>query len=177
MDSNNSQGSSNFILHLCINYRKLNSHIQSACQIETGSTLGKVISNYPLPTIDIILAHLNSCKYFSTLNLRSGYYHIKLSKEMAEKMAFITDKGKWIFHSLPFSIYIGPSAFSYILGKVLAQCSECTLNYLDDIMVFSKMWESHLRHLEEVFNWLKDMDLKIKCSMCEFFMSKFHYLG
>ena len=56
---------------------------------------------------------------------------------MVEKTAFMTDKGKWIFHSLPFSININPSAFSCILGKVLAQCLEYTLNYLNDIMVFS----------------------------------------
>ena len=57
------------------------------------------------------------------------------------------------------------------------QCSEYALNYLDDIMVFYKTWESHLRHLEEVFKWLQDVDLKIKCSKCEFFKSKVHYLG
>ena len=65
----------------------------------------------------------------------------------------------------------------HILEKVLVQCLEYALNYLDDIMVFSEMWESHLRHLEEVFKWLKDRDLKIKCSKCEFFKSKANYLG
>ena len=167
-ETNNSQGSNNFILQLCINYRKLNSHIQTACQLKANGSLGKVISNYPLPTINSILPHFNSCKYFSTIDLRSGYYHIKLSKEAMEKMAFVTDKAKWIFCSLPFGINICPSAFSYILGKVLLQCSEYTLNYLNNIMVFSKTWESHLRHLKEVFKSLKEMDLKIKCSKCEF---------
>ena len=54
METNNSQGSINFNLQLCINYRKLNSHIQTACQIRADGSLGKVISNYPLPTIDSI---------------------------------------------------------------------------------------------------------------------------
>ena len=71
----------------------------------------------------------------------------------------------------------GLSAFSYVLGKVPAQCSEYALNYLDDIMVFSEMWDSHLKDLKEVFKWLKDADLKIKCSKYEFFKSKVHYLG
>ena len=96
---------------------------------------------------------------------------------MTEKTAFIANKAKWIFHSLPFGINISPSVFSYILGKVLAQCSQYTLNYIDDIMVFSEMWESHVRHLEEVCKWLQDVDLKIKCSKCEFSKSKVHYLG
>ena len=85
MVSNNSQGSNNFNQWLCIDYRKLNSCIQTAHQIKTNGTLGKVISNYPLPTIDSILAHFNSCKYFSMIKLRLAYYHIKLTKEVAKR--------------------------------------------------------------------------------------------
>ena len=147
METVNSQGSNNgkFNLWLCIDYRKLNCCIQTACQIKADSSRSKVISNYVLLTIHSILAGFNSCKYFSTIDLRLGYYHIKLRKEAAEKTVFTTNKGKWIFHSLPFGINISLSMFSYVLGKVLAQCSEYALNYLDDIMVFSEMWESHLR--------------------------------
>ena len=97
------------------------------------------------------------------IDFRSGYYHICLTKEAAEKTAFVIDMGKWIFHSLPFGINIGPSAFSYVLGKVLTQCTEFALNYLDDIMIFSKTWQDHVNHLEEVFKHLQDVDLKIKC--------------
>ena len=138
METNNSQGSSKFNLQLCINYRKWNSCIQTAHQIKAIGSLGKVISNYPQPTINSILAHFNGCKYFSTINLRPGYYHIKLSKEVAEKTAFVTSEGNWIFHSLPFGINISPSVFSYMLGKVLMQCSEYALNYINDTMVFSE---------------------------------------
>ena len=62
MDTSNSQGSNNFNLWLCINYRKLNSHIQTACQIKADGSLAKVISNYPLLTINGILAQFNGCK-------------------------------------------------------------------------------------------------------------------
>ena len=71
MDTNNSQGSNNFNLWLCIYYRKLNSCIQAACQIKGIGSLGKVTSSYPLPTMNSILAHFNGCKYFSTIDLRS----------------------------------------------------------------------------------------------------------
>ena len=151
--------------------------MQTAHQIKANGSLGKVISNDPLPTIDSILDHFNSCKYFSTIDLKSGYYHVKLSEEAVEKTASVTNKGKWIFHSLTFGIHISLSAFSYVLDKVLAQCSDYALNYLDDIMVFFEMWESRLRHLEEVFKWFQDVDLKIKHSKYEIFKSKVHYLG
>ena len=153
-DTSNHPGSSKngkFNLQVCINYRKLNSRIQTACQIKANDSLGRVISNYLLPTIDSILAYFNVCNLFSTIDLRSGYYHVKLTKEAVEKTAFLTNNGKWIFHSLPFRINIGPSAFSYVLGKVLAQCTEFTLNYLDDIMVFSETWKKHQGHLKEAF--------------------------
>ena len=178
-DSSNTSGSKNsqFNLQLCIDYRKLNSQIQTACQIKAIGILGKVIFNYPLPTIDSILLCFNGCKFFSMIDLRSGYYHIHLMKETGEKMAFVTDKDKSIFHLLPSGINIDPSVFSYVLGKVLAQCTEFTFNYLDDIMIFSKMWHDLLNHLEEVFKCLQDADLKIKCSKCKFFKSQVHYLG
>ena len=177
--SSNTSGSKNsmFNLQLCINYRKLNSQIQIAHQIKADGSLSKVISSYPLPTVDSISALFNGCKFFSMIDLRSGHYYICLTKEATEKTAFATDKGKWIFHSLLFGIIIGPSAFSYVLGKILAHCREFALNYLDDIMIFSKTWQDHLNHFEEVFKHLQDVDLKIKCSKCEFFKSQVHYLG
>ena len=95
----------------------------------------------------------------------------------SKKTAFVTDKGKWIFHSLPFGINIGPSTFSYVLGKVTMQCSEHALNYCDDIMVFSEMQESDLRHLEEVFEWLQGVDLKKNAANVNFSRVKSTILG
>ena len=80
----------------------------------------------------------------------SGYYHIILMKEAAEKQAFMTDKVELIFHSLFFGTNIGPSAFSYILGKVLVPYTEFALNNLDDIMIFLTTWQEHLQLLNEV---------------------------
>ena len=125
---------------------KLNNRILTARQIKADSELGNVVANYPLPTIDSLLACFKDCKYFSTLDLWSGYYHIELTPVAAEKTAFIIDKGKWKFHFLPFCINLGPSAFSYVLGKVWASCHKFALNYLDNIIIFSRMWEEHLEH-------------------------------
>ena len=133
-----------------------------ARKIKANGSLTKVISNYPLPTIDNLLVRLNGSKFFFTIDLRCGYHHIWLTKEAAENIAIVTNKGKWIFHFLPFGINIGPLAFSYVLSKVLEPCTEFALNYLNDIMIFTKMWEEHLIHLEAVFKQLEAADLKIK---------------
>ena len=120
MDTSNNPGSSKMVNSTCGCVSNIdNSRIQTACQIKADGSLGKVISNYPLPTIHSILAHFNGCKFFCTIDLRSGYYHIHLMKDAVEKTAFATNKGKWIFHSLPFGINIGPSSFSYVLGNIL----------------------------------------------------------
>ena len=74
-----------FNLRLCINYRKLNSQIKMTRQVKSNETSGKVVANYPLPTIDTLLARFKGCKYFSTLDLRSGYYNIRLTKEACPK--------------------------------------------------------------------------------------------
>ena len=166
-----------FNLRLCIDYRKLNSQIIMARQVKPNETLGKVVANYPLPTIDTLLVRFKGCKYFSLLDLRSGYYHFKLTKEVLAKKAFVTDKGKWQFHSLKLGINLGPSTHSYVLETTLKYCQVFTLNYLDDIKIFSKTWKEHLEHLKEVFKALQEVDLKIKQSKCEFFKSKVHYLG
>ena len=157
-----------FNLRLCIDYHKVNNRTLTARQIKADGRLGKVVANYPLPTIDNILAYFKDFKYFSTLDLQSGYYHIKLTLEAVEKTAFIIDRGKWKCHSLPFGINLGTSAFSYVLGKVLASCCNFALNYLDNIIIFSRIWEEHLEHFE-VFKQLKHADLKIKFSKCKFF--------
>ena len=71
-------------LRLCIDYRKVNIQIIMARQVKSNGTLGKVVANYPLPTIDTLLARFKGCKYFLTLDLRPGYYHIKLTKEFTD---------------------------------------------------------------------------------------------
>ena len=92
----------------------------TARQIKADGSLRKVISYYPPPTIDYLLARFNGCKFFSTTDMRSGYYHIHLTKEVPEKTAFVMDKSKWIFHAIPL-FNSCPSAFSYVLGKVIMQ--------------------------------------------------------
>ena len=70
---------------------------------------------------------------------------------------------------LPFGIGIGVQTFSFVINKAIGQCSDFATNYLDDIIVFSRTAEDHLKHLEQVFAALQKADSKIKASKCEFF--------
>ena len=164
-------------LRMVIDYRQLNKRILISRAPDRNGKVEKVISNYPIPTIESLLARLEGCKYFSILDLRSGYHHIGLSEQSKPLTTFTTHSGKFQWNILPFGIGIGVQTFSFVINKAIGQCSDFAANYLDDIIVFPRTAEDHLKHLERVFAALQEVDLKIKASECEFFKSHVCYLG
>ena len=149
-------------LRMVIDYRQLNKRIITSRAPDRNGKIGKVISNYPIPTIESLLARLEGCKYFSILDLRSGYHHIGLSEESKPLTAFTTHSGKFQWNVLPFGIRIGVRTFSFVINKAIGHCSDFAANYLDDIIVFSRTAEDHMVHLERIFAALQIADLKIK---------------
>ena len=164
-------------LRMVIDYRQLNKRIITSRAPDRNGKVGKVVSNYPIPTIESLLARLEGCKYFSILDLRSGYHHIGLSEESKSLTAFTTHSGKFQWNVLPFGIGIGVQTFSFVINKAIGHCSDFAANYLDDIIVFSRTAEEHMLHLEAIFEALQIADLKIKVSKCKFFKKHVSYLG
>ena len=89
---------------------------------------------------------------FSTIDLHSGYYHIGLISESRAKSAFVVSMGKWQFKWTPFGLSQAPACCQLLIDKVLMGCSRFAMGYLDDIIIFSKIEEEHLQHLEEIFS-------------------------
>ena len=164
-------------LQMVIDYRQLNKRIITSRAPDRNGKVGKVVSNYQIPTIESLLARLEGCKYFSILDLRSGYHHIGLTEESKPLTAFTTHSGKFQWNVLPFCIGIGVQTFSFVINKAIGHCSDFAANYLDDIIVFSRTAEEHMLHLEAIFEALQVADLKIKVSKCEFFKKHVSYLG
>ena len=135
------------------------------------------ISLVPLPKIDEMYAVLCGAKIFTTLDLRSGYYHINLNEESKAKTAFVTPFGKYEFNSVPFGLAQAPTYFQQLISMVLQDCRDFAMAYLDDIIIFSRTLEEHLKHIEIIFQKLKAAGLKLKESKCDFFKSEIHYLG
>ena len=104
------------------------------------------------------------------------YHHIALGKDSRAKTAFVTPFGKYKFLMVPFGLGQAPAYFQLLMNKVLEGLSYAR-TYLDNIIIFSKNEEDHLRNLEELFHRLRQAGLKMKCSKCDFFKSEFHYLG
>ena len=132
---------------------------------------------YPLPKIDEMFSKLRGAAIFSTIDLRSGYYHIGLMRESRAELAFVVPMGKWQFKRTPFGLSQAPAYFQLLIDKVLMGCGEFAMGYLDDIIIFSKNEEDHLHYLEEIFSRLQHFGLKMKREKCAFFKQHIQYLG
>ena len=140
---------------LCVDYHQLNTLQQ---EVKTTTRGTGCLSLYPLPKIDEMLAKLRGAKVFSTIDLRSGYYHIGLTREVRPKSAFVVPMGKWEFRKTPFGLSQAPATFQLLIDNVLMEYSEFTMGYLDNIIIFSENEEEHLVHLEKVFQRLESTD-------------------
>ena len=159
---------------LCVDYRRVNALQQ---EIKRTDKSTGCLTLYPLPKIDEMFAKLGGAKIFSTIDLRSAYYHIGLTRESQAKSAFVVPMGKWQFKRTPFGLSQAPAYFQLLIDQVLMGCGEFAMGYLDDIIVFSKTEEEHLQHLEEIFKRLKHFDLKMKRQKSSFFKKHLQYLG
>ena len=158
---------------LCIDFREVNELQQKV--LAEGKKRSQILL-HPLPKIDEMYAKLKGIKVFSTVDLRSGYYHIVLGKDSRAKTAFVMPFGKYEFVMVPFGLAQAPVYFQLLMNQVL-KALPFAMTYLDDIIIFSNSEEEHLLHLEEVFRQLRKAGLKMKQSKCDFFKSQIHYLG
>ena len=132
---------------------------------------------HPLPNIDQLYVQLWGAKVFSTLDLRSRYYHIKLGKGSHAKTAFVTPFGKYEFNMVPFGLAQVPTYFQALISKVLNGLHAFAMAYLDDIIIFSRNEVEHLEHLKIIFQRLKEARLKLKQSKCDFIKKHIQYFG
>jgi transposase InsO family protein len=148
----------------CVDYRRLNAITQ--------------YDAYPLPRIDESLDALAGSRFFSTLDLVSGYWQVPLSQEAQEKSAFATRGGLWKWKVLPFGLTSAPATFQRLMERVLKGLHwKSLLLYLDDIIVIAPDFSTHVTRLKEVLERLRGAGLKLKPAKCELFCSSVKYLG
>jgi predicted aspartyl protease len=148
----------------CVDYRKLNDVTRKEA--------------YPLPRIDSCLESLGGPRYFSTLDLRAGYWQTELAQEDANKTAFVTRSGQYRLTVLSMGLANAPSHIQRLMDIVLASLLwKCCLVFLDDIIVYSTTFDQHLERLAAVFDCLAKADLKMKASKCQLFRESVRFLG
>lgn len=116
---------------VCVDTRPLNSITRGDC--------------YPLPRIDACLDSLGGGRYFSTLDLRSGFWQTEVAEQDRDKTTFITRSGAWKFRVLPFGLKNAPSQFQRLMDMVMAGILwEACVVYLDDLIIMAPTFELHL---------------------------------
>ena len=151
-------------MRMCIDYRALNKRT--------------VLNRYPMPRVDEILDRLQGARYFTRIDLRSGYHQIRVAESDISKTAFNTKFGHYEFTVMPFGLTNAPATFMKLMNEIFGEYLDEFLEvFLDDILVFSRTMEEHLVHLEKVLQKLREHKLYAKLSKCDFCRTSIEYLG
>ena len=152
-------------LRFCIDLRKLNEQT--------------IKDAYSLPWIDETLDSLQGSQWFSSLDLKSGYWQVEMDEESKPLTAFtVGPLGFYECKRMPFGLTNAPATFQRLMETCLGDFNlHWCIIYLDDIVIFSKDLASHLERLEAVFQKLEEAGLKLKPSKCELFWRQLAYLG
>ncbi|KAL2230223.1 UNVERIFIED_CONTAM: Transposon Tf2-12 polyprotein [Sesamum indicum] len=151
-------------MRLCVDYRQLNRVT--------------VKNKYPLPRIDDLLDQLKGATIFSKIDLRSGYWQLRIAENDIPKTAFRTRYGHYEFLVMPFGLTNAPAAFMALMNRTFQEyLDHFVIVFIDDILVYSKDRDEHEQHLRIVLQILKEKELYAKLSKCEFWVNQVIFLG
>ena len=153
------------ILRFCIDFRHLNTPTKK--------------DSYLIPKCPETMESLVGAQYFSSMDLNSGFWQVKVSEDSHQYTAFtISSMGVYKFLRMPYGLCNAPAMFQHLMQNCLSELNlSFTMVYLDDVIVYSETLEDHLTWLQAVFNHFAHHGLKLKPSKCHFFKEEIMYLG
>ncbi|UYV84871.1 hypothetical protein LAZ67_X003796, partial [Cordylochernes scorpioides] len=148
----------------CVDYRKLNS-----------ITVKDV---YPIPRIDDVMDTLQGSRYFTAIDLRSGYWQVEIEEQDKKKTAFTTSHGLYEFNVMPFGLCNAPATFERIMDNVLKNIKwKFCLCYLDDVVIYSPDFTTHLGRIKAVLKCFRESNLRLNGKKCRFGFEEIEILG
>jgi len=150
---------------LCIDYRALNKYVARM--------------NYPIPVIEDQINVLKDKNYFRILDLKDGFFHIRVAEESIKFTAFITPLGQFECTKMPFGLKSAPGRFQRFVNEVLNELIRAgdVIVYIDDFLIATKSLEYHLIVLKKVFKLLVENKLNLRIDKCKFIFTEIEYLG
>ena len=151
-------------LRPCIDYRKLNAITKK--------------NRYPLPRIDELQDRLIGAKWFTAIDIRDAYYRIRMKEGEEWKTAFRIRWGHYEYQVMPFGLTNALASFQELINDTLREYLDTfVLAYLDDIFIFSTDYKQHVQYVRMVLQKLREKDLPVKLSKCEFHKHSIGFLG
>ncbi|GBO18018.1 Retrovirus-related Pol polyprotein from transposon 17.6 [Araneus ventricosus] len=152
-------------LRLCIDNRKLNTKT--------------VKDRYPLPLIEEVLDQLYSGKFFSTIDLKNGFFHVEMEENSKKFTSFVTPDGQYEFNKVPFGLCNSPGIFQRFINHVFRDLLKegIVIIYMDDIIISSIDERDGLKRLSRVLQTASEYGLELNLKKCNFLKSKIEFLG
>lgn len=149
---------------LCVDFRMLNRKL--------------IPDKHPLPRMDDILDGLGRARYFSVIDLHSGFHQIPLEHESRPLTAFSTDFGMFQWTVLPFGINVAPSSFTRMMTLAFSGLEpNQAFIYMDDIIIIGFSEQNHLKNIHDIFETCRKFNLRINPLKCDFFKHEVDFLG
>lgn len=150
---------------LCIDYRELNKVV--------------IPESQPFPRIEDIMVLAGNCHWFSVFDINSAFWSIPLRQQDSYRTAFVTQKAHYQWKVLPFGLKSSSAIFQRILSGIIRkyQLNTFCINYIDDILIFSKTFEAHVDHIDRLMAAIRAEGFKLKYSKCNIAHNSVKYLG
>lgn len=149
-------------LRFCSDFRKVNSVTKPDA--------------FPLPRMDDCIDEVGSAKFVSKFNLLKGYCQVPLSKRAQEISASVAPSGLYSYKVMPFGLRNAPAKFQHLMNMVVGDLDGCAV-YLDDVVVYSDSWTSHVLQIRQLFEQLAAVNLTVNLAKCKFVRATVTYLG
>lgn len=150
---------------ICCDYRKLNKNV--------------IKDRFPLPLIEDVLDCLQDAKYFSTIDLRNGFFHVPVAEESIKYTSFVTHNGQYEFLKCPFGLCNSPAVFQRYISYIFRDLTRqgIAMYYMDDLIILSKDEKEGIERLEKVLQVARDYGLEIKKKKCQILKTRVEFLG